>query len=117
MSSNPKRKRTSNKISADPLQLIPNVGPATARDLRQLGICSVTDLAHRDPWEMYVTLCRQTGQRHDPCVIDVFLACVDFANNGRAAAWWKYTSRRKAEIHRKLAWTDNEVKLINAKRR
>src|ERR1700758_3501728 len=49
------------------LEDIPNVGPAVAADLRQLGI-TPGELLGRDPYAMYDDLCRITGQRHDPCL-------------------------------------------------
>jgi Pathogenicity locus len=58
------------------LEDIPNVGPAVAGDLRQLGITSPADLPGRDPYSMYDDLCRITGQRHDPCLLDTFIAAV-----------------------------------------
>lgn len=76
---------------------LPNVGQATAADLRLLGIEHPQQLLGRDPWEMYETLCRMTGQRHDPCVIDVFLSVVDFVEEGEAHPWWHYTTQRKLQ--------------------
>jgi hypothetical protein len=32
----------------------------------------------RDPYAMYDDLCRITGQRHDPCLLDTFIAAVRF---------------------------------------
>ncbi|HMP80931.1 MAG TPA: helix-hairpin-helix domain-containing protein, partial [Pirellulaceae bacterium] len=52
------------------LEDIPNIGPAVAADLRQLGIDQPADLRGRDPYQMYDDLCRITGQRHDPCLLD-----------------------------------------------
>ena len=60
------------------LEDIPNVGPRIAADLRQLGITAPGDLAGRDPYAMYDDLCRTTGQRHDPCLLDTFIAAVRF---------------------------------------
>ena len=60
------------------LEDIPNVGPAVAADLRQLGITSPGELPGRDPYAMYDDLCRLTGQRHDPCLLDTFIAAVRF---------------------------------------
>ncbi len=58
------------------LEDIPNVGPAVAADLRRLGITSPGQLAGRDPYAMYDDLCRLTGQRPDPCLLDTFIAAV-----------------------------------------
>ena len=78
------------------LQKLPNVGPATARDLIRLNILSPEDLVNRDPDEMYRTLCQIDGERHDPCVRDVFAAVVDYASGGPAQPWWAFTPQRKA---------------------
>ena len=58
------------------LEDIPNIGPAIAGKLRQLGIMQPVDLLGRDPYAMYDDLCRITGQRHDPCLLDTFIAAV-----------------------------------------
>ncbi len=73
-------KRTSHgrDQAVDDLEDIPNVGPRIAADLRQLGITASTDLRGRDPYAMHDDLCRITGQRHDPCLLDTFLAAVRF---------------------------------------
>ena len=44
---------------------------------------------------MYDDLCDTTGDRHDPCVIDVFIAAVRFMGGKPAKPWWKYTAERK----------------------
>ena len=79
------------------LQKLPNVGPATAKDLLLLGIHSKEDLRKRDPDELYAKLCEVTGQRHDPCVRDVFASLVAFSNGAPAKPWWAYTPERKAK--------------------
>src|SRR6267143_6959560 len=80
------------------LQDIPNVGPAIAADLRQLGIKSPAELLGRDPYAMYDDLCRITGRRHDPCVLDTFIAAVRFMAGEPKKPWWKYTAERKWEM-------------------
>lgn len=75
-----------------------NVGPATLKDLSVLGIGSVRDLATQDAFKMYERLCRITRQRHDPCVIDVFLSAVDQARGRKARPWWHYTPQRKRRL-------------------
>lgn len=80
------------------LEEIPNVGAATAGDLRLLGIASPADLPGRDPYAMYDELCRVTGQRHDPCVIDVFIAAVRYMEGGPKTPWWKFTEERKRTL-------------------
>ena len=80
------------------LEDIPNVGPAIAADLRQLGIESPVELLGRDPYAMYDDLCRITGQRHDPCLLDTFIAAVRFMEGEPKKPWWKYTAERKREM-------------------
>lgn len=80
------------------LEQVPNIGPAGAADLRLLGITAPGDLVGRDPYAMYETLCRITARRHDPCVIDVFLAAVRFMGGDAAKPWWAYTAERKAKL-------------------
>ena len=77
------------------LEQLPNVGPAVAADLRRLGIDRPQDLAGRDPYRMYDDLCRVTGKRHDPCMLDTFIAVVRFMGGEPAKPWWKYTAERK----------------------
>src|SRR5262245_12475123 len=80
------------------LEDIPNVGPAIAADLRQLGITSPGELVGRDPYAMYDDLCRITGQRHDPCLLDTFIAAVRFMEGAPERPWWQYTAERKREM-------------------
>ena len=80
------------------LEDIPNVGPAVAADLRRLGITSPCELAGRDPYALFDELCRITGQRHDPCLLDTFIAAVRFMAGEPKKPWWKYTPERKREL-------------------
>jgi Pathogenicity locus len=80
------------------LEDIPNVGPAIAADLRQLGITTPAELPGRDPYLMYDDLCRITGQRHDPCLLDTFIAAVRYMEGGPKKPWWEYTAERKREL-------------------
>ncbi len=77
------------------LEQLPNVGPATAGDFRLLGIHYPKDLVDRDPYTLYKNLCRKTGQRHDPCVLDTFIAAVRFMEGAPKRPWWAYTAERK----------------------
>src|SRR5271163_2743531 len=80
------------------LEEIPNVGPAIAADLRQLGITTPGELLGRDPYAMYDDLCRITGQRHDPCLLDTFIAAVRFMEGAAPQPWWKFTPERKRAL-------------------
>jgi hypothetical protein len=83
------------------LEQLPNVGPSIAANLRRLGVAKPQDLRGRDPYEMYDALCRLTGQRQDPCVLDTFLAAVRFMAGEPARPWWAYTAQRKQEMARR----------------
>lgn len=74
---------------------IPNVGKAMAEDFRQLGFTTPHALAGQDALALYRRLCALTKARQDPCVLDTFLAVVDFMDGGRARPWWDFTAGRK----------------------
>lgn len=78
------------------LEQIPNIGPSLAADLRLLGIAKPAELRGRDAFVLYQQLCAITGERQDPCVLDTFMAAVDFMRGAAAAPWWHYTAERKA---------------------
>jgi Pathogenicity locus len=80
------------------LEEIPNVGPAVAGDLHRLGITLPEELPGRDPYAMYDDLCRITGQRHDPCLLDTFIAAVRYMEGEPKKPWWKYTGERKRTL-------------------
>lgn len=77
---------------------LPNVGKACAQDLRLLGIHEPGQLVGQSPFNMYEMLCRQTGLRHDPCVIDVFMSVTRFMAGEEARPWWSFTQERKAVL-------------------
>jgi len=77
---------------------LPNVGPATKTDLHLLGIQRPEQLVGLDAYEMHERLCLLTKVKHDPCVIDVFLSIVHFANGGLAKPWWDFTEERKRTL-------------------
>ena len=91
-------KRSSERRDVARLQDIPNVGTAIAGDLRRLGIRLPAELPGRDPYAMYDDLCRITGQRHDPCLLDTFIAAVRFMEGESKKPWWKYTAERKRDM-------------------
>lgn len=74
---------------------LPNIGKAMADDLRLLGFRSPDELAGACPFEMYERLCRETGYRHDPCVIDVFISVTRFMKGDPPRPWWEFTAERK----------------------
>lgn len=78
------------------LEQLPNIGPAIAADLRLIGVLHPHELAQKDALALYHALCKTTGQRHDPCVLDTFMAATDFMRGAPALPWWHYTAQRKA---------------------
>jgi hypothetical protein len=74
---------------------LPNVGPATAKDLVLLGITAPGQLVGRDPVDLFERLGRATGVRQDPCVLDVLLSITRFMAGDAPRVWWDYTSERK----------------------
>lgn len=86
------------KVRKDQVRVLtdlPNIGKAMAEDLRLIGINEPYQLKDKSAYEMYEDLCETTGNRHDPCVIDVFLSITDFMSGGDAKPWWAYTELRK----------------------
>jgi hypothetical protein len=80
------------------LEQLPNIGPSLAADLRSIGIGRPADQRGQDAYALYRKLCTASGQRQDPCVLDTFMAAVDFMNGAAAAPWWRYTPQRKAQF-------------------
>lgn len=80
------------------LEQLPNIGPSLADDLRLLGVQHPVDLKSRDAFALYQALCERTGQRQDPCVLDTFMAVVDFMQGASPRPWWTYTAQRKQQF-------------------
>jgi hypothetical protein len=80
------------------LEQLPNVGPAVAADFRLLGVARPQDLLGRDRYALYDELCRLTRRRHDPCLLDTFIAAVRFMGGESAKPWWAYTAERKRAL-------------------
>ena len=79
-------------------QDIPNVGPAMARDFTLLGLKKPSDLINKNPLTLYKKMGKITGTRPDPCVLDTYMATIDFMNGTPALPWWSYTKKRKQEF-------------------
>ncbi len=88
------------KTAAQALELesIPNIGPAVAADLHQLGIHAPADIIDQDPYALYQQLCAQTGVTHDPCLLDTFIAATRFMAGEPPLPWWRYTKERKRTL-------------------
>ena len=79
------------------LEQLPNIGPSLAGNLRLLGIVHPAELATRDAFQLYRSLCTTIGKRHDPCVLDTFISAVDFMRGGEPRPWWLFTAQRKID--------------------
>ena len=74
---------------------IPNVGKAMERDFLLLGLKSTAELKKLDAYALYQTMCKKSGVRQDPCVLDTYIAVIDFMNGAPAHPWFYYTKSRK----------------------
>ena len=83
-------------MSENDLRALPNVGPAIAATLMRLGIELPEDLSGQTGEQLFRRLCELDGRRHDPCLLDTFVAVVDHANGAPARPWWHYSRLRKA---------------------
>ena len=86
---NPDRKTISRLVD------LPNIGRMMAYDVLLIGIDHPKKLIGKDPFRLYEELCAISGQRHDPCVIDVFISAVRFMEGGDPLPWWAFTDERK----------------------
>lgn len=75
---------------------IPNVGKAMKRDFLLLGIKSPHDLKKCNAFTLYKKMCALSGERQDPCVLDTYMAVIEFMNGAPARPWWFYTKSRKS---------------------
>lgn len=98
----PKANHQTDRSEVAELENITNLGPSLSNDLRSIGIATPQKLIHRDPWKLYHKLVKQTGVFHDPCVLDVFMAAVDYMNGNPPQVWWAYTKQRKLEYTQKI---------------
>jgi hypothetical protein len=89
------RRTAAQTSAAVRLEDLPNIGPSIASNLRRVGVHRPCDLIGQQPDELYRELCAATGVRHDPCVLDVFMAAVRFVEGEPARPWWHYTAERK----------------------
>lgn len=91
----PPPRKASHAAECERLEQLPNIGPSLAVDLRDLGIAHPRELAGKDAFTLYHQLCTLRGTRQDPCVLDTFMAAVDFMRGARPRPWWTYTTDRK----------------------
>ena len=92
------RHRSVKPRALDALEDLPNVGPAIADDFRQIGVHRPEHLVGADPYRLFDDLCRVTGARHDPCVLDTFISAVRYMEGAPRRPWWHYTAERKRRL-------------------
>lgn len=92
-----KRPKATRGEDCQTLEQLPNVGPAMAGDLRALGLQHPRDLRGQDALALYRRLEALTGSRQDPCVLDTFMAIIDFMEGGAPRPWWSFTAQRKQQ--------------------
>lgn len=91
----PRKARTAAECQT--LEQLPNIGPSIAGDLRRLGIQQPAGLTDQDAFELYQALGRLHGKRQDPCVLDTFIAAIEFMRGAEPRPWWHYTAQRKQQ--------------------
>lgn len=74
---------------------LPNIGKEMEKSLFAIGIKHPSQLMGKSPYQMHEELCRKTGSRQDPCVLDVFISITRFMEGDDPKPWWKYTAERK----------------------
>jgi Pathogenicity locus len=79
------------------LQEIPNVGPAIARRLAELGFDSAVSLRGQDPDALFARTEAARGAPEDPCLLDTYRAVIAFANTGDARPWHAFSRERLAQ--------------------
>ena len=80
-----------------PLEEIPGVGRRIAAVMEALGIRQVSDLAGRDPEELYRRECLLKGFQEDRCALDVWRTAVYYAEHPspepEKLKWWYWKDR------------------------
>jgi len=86
----------------DTLESVPGIGKSLAADLRSLGIRKVSDLANRNPKQLYRALESRMHAHVDRCVLYAFICAVYYARHKRhdpeKLKWWTWkdiSSKRK----------------------
>ncbi|MGZ3330503.1 MAG: helix-hairpin-helix domain-containing protein [Gemmatimonadaceae bacterium] len=92
------------------LQEIPNIGPSLAESLERAGIKRPSQLKGKDPYLLYARLCKRTGVRHDPCVLDTFISAVRYMEGGPVQPWWHFTPERRENRARYEAMSAGTVR-------
>ena len=77
------------------LEALPNIEKIIASDLRLIGIQKPKDLIGQNPFDLHDKLCIKKEKEIDPCVIDTFMAVINFMEGEEPLPWWEFTQKRK----------------------
>ena len=76
------------------LRQIPGVGVSIAKDFEDQGIRKISDLAGKNPHDLYEELCKLRGVNIYRCMLYVMRCVVYFASNTRHSPeklkWWNW---------------------------
>jgi len=92
-----------NAAAASEVQLkdLRGIGKRMLEDFELLGVKSVPQLKAQDAQELYDRMCRLTGTRQDPCVLDTYRCAIAQARNPNLPEeqkdWWYWSRLRKAK--------------------
>ncbi len=86
--------KTTTLKKKDPLLKLPNVGPAVAEDLHNIGIRSLADLKGKNPDVIYAKLEKYEGHHVNRCMLYVIRSLVYMADKNefdpKKIAWWYF---------------------------
>ena len=78
------------------------IGAKMLGDFEKLGIRSVNELKSRDAEKLYDRICKLTGTRQDPCVLDTYRCAIEQARHPdlpvEQTNWWYWSRVRKAHL-------------------
>ena len=77
------------------------IGRKMLQDFDQLEIRSVRQLRAQDAGQLYERMCKLSGQRQDPCVLDTYRCAIEQARNPALPEeqrdWWYWSRARKQQ--------------------
>jgi hypothetical protein len=85
------------KKDKTPLESIPYIGPAIAKDLKNIGINWVEDLKGKNPEKLYELSNEYERNEQDPCLLYTFRYAVYYAQGGkdpRKLVWWAWKNKK-----------------------
>lgn len=89
------------KRSLKKLGSIPGVGKSIARDLWNIGIHDISDLADQDPEVLYFLSNKFAGKIQDRCLLYAYRCAVYYANtpemerDSEKLKWWNWKDKKE----------------------